>query len=102
MTVLVGVLCQEGVILGSDSSATFAAGNLNTIEQSVQKTFVIGNDVILATTGAGGLGQRLQHILQTLRGAVSFDLASAQEGFGRMGPNPIPSNQESCVMVFTP
>ncbi len=72
MTVLVGVLCQEGVILGSDSSATFAAGNLNTIEQSVQKTFVIGNDVILATTGAGGLGQRLQHILQTLRGLREF------------------------------
>ncbi|HKI38527.1 MAG TPA: hypothetical protein VKA46_42155 [Gemmataceae bacterium] len=69
MTVLVGVLCTDGVVLGSDSSATFAAGpNLDTIEQPVQKTFLVAPDVIFATTGAGGLGQRLEYILQALRG----------------------------------
>jgi hypothetical protein len=52
MTVLVGVLCTDGVIVGSDSSATFgAAPNLSTIEQPIQKTFIVGNDVIFATTG---------------------------------------------------
>ncbi len=67
MTVLVGVLCQDGVIVGSDSSATFAGGNLRTIEQPVQKTFLVPPDVLFAVTGAGGLGQRLEFILQTLR-----------------------------------
>jgi 20S proteasome alpha/beta subunit len=68
MTILVGVLCQDGVVVGSDSSATFAATpQLNTIEQPVRKTFLVGNDVIFATTGAGGLGQRLNHVLAQLR-----------------------------------
>jgi 20S proteasome alpha/beta subunit len=71
MTVLVGVLCADGVVVGSDSSATFsAARNLNTIEQPVRKTFLVGSDVIFATTGAGGLGQRLEYILQGLRQQV--------------------------------
>jgi 20S proteasome alpha/beta subunit len=73
MTVLVGVLCTDGVVVGSDSSATFsAAPNLNTIEQPVQKTFIVGNDVIFATAGAGGLGQRLEFILQGLRQAQDW------------------------------
>ena len=49
MTILVGVLCQDGVVVGSDSSATFASGNLRTIEQPVRKTFLVGNDVIFAS-----------------------------------------------------
>jgi 20S proteasome alpha/beta subunit len=68
MTVLVGVLCQDGVVVGSDSSATFAATpQLSTIEQPVRKTFLVGADVIFATTGAGGLGQRLHYLLAQLR-----------------------------------
>lgn len=68
MTVLVGVLCQDGVVVGSDGSATFAAApQLSTIEQPVRKTFLVGNDVIFATTGAGGLGQRLEYILLQMR-----------------------------------
>jgi hypothetical protein len=68
MTVLVGVLCEDDVVVGSDSSATFAAGpNLNTIEQPIQKTFIVEKDIIFATTGAGGLGQRLEFVLRGLR-----------------------------------
>jgi 20S proteasome alpha/beta subunit len=68
MTVLVGVLCQDGVVVGSDSSATFAASaHLSTIEQPVRKTFVLAPDMILASTGSGGLGQRLEHLLRSLR-----------------------------------
>ena len=65
MTVLVGVLCQDGVVVGSDGSATFAAApHLKTIEQPVRKTFLVGSDVIFAVTGAGGLGQRLHAAFQ--------------------------------------
>jgi 20S proteasome alpha/beta subunit len=68
MTVIVGVLCEDGVVVGSDSSATFsAAPNLNTIEQPVQKTFIVAPDVIFAATGEIGLGQRLEYILRPLR-----------------------------------
>jgi 20S proteasome alpha/beta subunit len=68
MTILVGILCADGVVVGSDSSATFSAGpRLQTIEQPVRKTFTVGTDVILATTGAGGLGQRFEFVLHELR-----------------------------------
>jgi 20S proteasome alpha/beta subunit len=68
MTILVGVLCQDGVVVGSDSSATFSmTPGLATIEHPIRKTFIVGNDLIFATTGAGGLGQRLEWILQSSR-----------------------------------
>lgn len=68
MTVLVGVLCDDGVVLGSDSSATFGpAPNMPTIEQPIQKTFLVGDDVIFAGTGEVGLGQRFKRVLDHLR-----------------------------------
>jgi 20S proteasome alpha/beta subunit len=68
MTVLVGVLCSDGVVIGADSSATFsAAGQLRTIEQPAQKVFLIGADMIYAITGSLGLGQRFEFILEQVR-----------------------------------
>ncbi len=60
MTVLVGLKCRGGVVVGSDSSATFTTStpNFNTIEQPTKKVFVIDNKVIVAGTGQIGLGQR--------------------------------------------
>jgi 20S proteasome alpha/beta subunit len=72
MIVLVGVLCQEGVVVGSDSTATFSmTPGLATIEHPVRKTFIVGNDLIFAATGAGGLGQRLEWILQSSRQEIA-------------------------------
>ena len=71
MTVIIGALCKDGIVVGSDSSATFVAGSLPTIEQPTKKTFVIGDDIIFAGTGQCGLGQRIERSFtsrrQTLR-----------------------------------
>jgi 20S proteasome alpha/beta subunit len=38
MTVIIGFLCKDGIVVGSDSSATFGPDLAHrTIEQSVQK-----------------------------------------------------------------
>lgn len=58
MTVLVGVRCKDGVVIGADSAATFSAGQLRTIEQPVKKIAIISGRVIVAGTGEIGLGQR--------------------------------------------
>lgn len=58
MTVLVGVRCKDGVVIGADSAATFSAGQLRTIEQPVKKISIISGRVIVAGTGEIGLGQR--------------------------------------------
>jgi hypothetical protein len=61
MTVIVGISCSDGVVIGSDS--TMVAGRVTTgytIERQsdVLKIEVIGNDIITAVTGAMGLAQR--------------------------------------------
>jgi hypothetical protein len=64
MTVIVGILCSDGVVIGSDS--TMVAGRVTTgytIERQsdVLKIEVIGNDIITAITGAMGLAQRFNN-----------------------------------------
>ncbi len=60
MTAIVGILCQNGVVLGTDSSATFGSGQIHTVEQPTQKLKIIGDSIILAGTGQVGLGQRFE------------------------------------------
>lgn len=62
MTILVGVLCKDGVIIGADGSATFGAGQMRTIEQPMQKIDILDGAVIVAGTGEIGLGQRFSAI----------------------------------------
>src|ERR1035437_432847 len=62
MTVIVGILCSDGVVIGTDSA--MAAGRVltgYTIERQdgdVLKIEVIEKDIITAGTGAMGLAQR--------------------------------------------
>lgn len=62
MTVLVGVLCQDGVVIGADSSMThtLATGQTGTIEQPTDKIYRVGPDVLIAGTGVVGLVQRFR------------------------------------------
>jgi len=59
MTILIGARCKEGVIIGTDSAATFAHGVTPTIEQETRKISIIEDQVIVACTGPVGLGQRI-------------------------------------------
>jgi hypothetical protein len=74
MTVLVGLLCQDGAVIGSDSSATFCQGARLTIEQRDKKVEIIGGDVIIAATGTMGLSQRFGAIVKSVRASREFDL----------------------------
>ena len=59
MTVIIGILCEDGVVIGSDSSATYGQSPLvKTIEYEALKVEVLAGTVITAMTGAIGLGQR--------------------------------------------
>jgi 20S proteasome alpha/beta subunit len=58
MTVIVGIKCKDGIVIGADSSATFGNGQLRTIEQKTKKIEILHNKIIVAGTGQIGLGQR--------------------------------------------
>ena len=63
MTAVVGILCSDGVVVGTDSSMTMVAGTLRTIEQPTEKLAVVDNRVIIAGTGSVGHGQRFKNIV---------------------------------------
>jgi 20S proteasome alpha/beta subunit len=119
MTVIVGLRCADGVVIGADSSATFGPNMMmKTIEQAVQKVFVIENRYLLAGTGEIGLCQRFAevirqaHLKNTLKGShvdigkiicqnarEDFASTGVQEGrFGGLVAYPI--HKETCLCEF--
>ncbi len=72
MTVVVGVLCKDGVVIGSDSSATFTAGQVRTIEQPTKKVSVVAEEIAFAGTGHVGSIQRFENTLQHLASSREF------------------------------
>lgn len=84
MTVLVGVRCTDGVVVGADSSATFGAHpQAKTIEQRVQKVFVVADKIIVAGTGAVGLGQRFTAAIETAYSGKEFAGEGSPIEFGK-------------------
>jgi hypothetical protein len=76
MTVLVGVKCSDGIVIGSDSIATSSAGPSPVMQvQSNDKIQIFDGNIIVATTGAVGNAQRLNHHIQeAIRGNVFKNL----------------------------
>jgi 20S proteasome alpha/beta subunit len=73
LTILIGIRCTDGVVLGADGAATFVTGNAGsqfTIRQPVRKLQVVSEQLVIGTSGSVGLGQRfieaLRSLLQTL------------------------------------
>ena len=75
MTILVGINCTDGIVIGSDSATTFSAHQHSTIEQSSRKIEIIENAIIVAGTGQVGLGQRFSRILQEAYNQKIFSTA---------------------------
>jgi|GEM_PF-2506334 hypothetical protein len=67
MGLVVGLVCRDGVVIGSDSSRPHLAGETPDPYGPVQKTHVIGGDVLLGSTGNVGFAQRLEMVLRELR-----------------------------------
>ncbi len=69
MTLIIGVKCSDGVVIGSDGVATYALpfSQQQTIKQaSSRKLALIGENVIFGVSGPVGLAQSYQHELQTV------------------------------------
>ncbi len=77
MTVLVGVLCEDGVAIGADSVETFGLEpGLRTIEQLGIKIDVVAGRAILAGTGYVGHMQRFRRRMEKLvKGSEGKSLA---------------------------
>jgi 20S proteasome alpha/beta subunit len=65
MTAIVGVLCRDGLVIGTDSSTTFGSGvGPPIMEQPTEKLQIYSSSIIVAGTGQVGLGQRFGRIIE--------------------------------------
>lgn len=72
MTVLVGVRCTNGVVIGADSAATSAIGNFHLLKMTADKIVIVGDRIIVAGTGQVGLGQRFAAIVKQAHDSKLF------------------------------
>lgn len=79
MTSIVGVQCENGVVIGADSSATFGDGAATrTIEQQTDKKIeLISDKMILAGTGAVGHSQRFAAVAARIAKDNAFRTGNA-------------------------
>jgi proteasome beta subunit len=66
MTLIIGILCDDGVVVGADGMATFGSLGQRTIQQPVKKLSKIGDCIAIGTSGPVGLSQRFAATLQDL------------------------------------
>jgi 20S proteasome alpha/beta subunit len=70
MTLIVGIKCKDGVVLGADGAATYGVMGHQTIRQPIRKKLKsIADSIVVGTSGPIGLGQRLNGTVERLREA---------------------------------
>jgi hypothetical protein len=79
VTLIVGIRCSNGAVIGSDSAATFGALGQQTIQQPTSKIHVIGGSMILGVSGPIGLSQRIEAELIRLHDSNAFSGKSPVE-----------------------
>lgn len=81
MTVIVGVRCADGIVVGADSVATASMGTMPLLAiPSVSKIHIFPENIIVAATGAVGLTQRLYHHVEAaIKGGVFKNNMSVHE-----------------------
>lgn len=76
MTLIIGIKCQGGFVLGSDGAATYGSRGNHTIRQSVKKKLqLVSSQAVVGVAGAVGVGQRLAGLVDELVRAGKFTLA---------------------------
>ncbi len=67
MTLIVGVKCSDGIVMGADGAATYGSLGMQTIRQPVRKKLrVIAESIVIGVSGPVGLGQRLATTVESL------------------------------------
>ncbi len=67
MTLILGIKCSDGIVLGADGAATNITMGTQTIRQQVKKKlFVIADQIVIGTSGPVGLGQRFKGVVDSL------------------------------------
>ena len=107
MTVVVGIRCKDGVVIGADSSATSSfLQNFPVLEDHVQKIDIVGDRFIIAGSGSMGIFQLLREkcnlILQEADTweKSKFEFGKAIRNGFEEELNTIKADMQSCIDVL--
>lgn len=65
MTLIVGIRCSDGVVIGADGAATLGSmGNMTAQQKTVRKLSILQGKIIAGVAGSVGIGQRLRAVLE--------------------------------------
>jgi len=63
MTLIIGIKCEGGIVMGADGAATMGSLGQQTIRQSVTKLDSVANKAVLGVSGPVSIGQKFKSIL---------------------------------------
>jgi len=66
MTLIIGIRCRDGVVVGADGAATLGTLGQHTVRQSVRKLSIVKERCIIGVSGPVGLSQALTSELEAL------------------------------------
>lgn len=72
MTLILGIKCSDGIVLGADGAATFGSLGQSTIRQPVRKLTVLAGCVVAGVSGPIGMSQRICGEIENLWIAQAF------------------------------
>ena len=86
MTLIIGILCKDGVVMASDSAATLGAGNVFTIgQQSLRKVFKLNDHVLYSATGAVGMSQLVADKIMSIWSSTDFSQVTPDHAMNHIG-----------------
>jgi len=86
VTLIIGILCKDGVVMASDSAATLGAGNVYTIgQQSLRKVFRLNDHVLYSATGAVGMSQLIADKIKKIWTGNDFSRVTPDFAMNQIG-----------------
>jgi len=72
MTLIIGIKCSDGVVVGADGAATLGSVHTHTVKQPVKKLSILKENVIVGVSGPVGLAQRIRNAIEELWSTVDI------------------------------
>jgi hypothetical protein len=73
MTLLVGILCQDGAVVAADKQTTHGGSGTMTVGHATTKVMPIKNKALLVSSGYRGLGIQFANALEPMRESMFKD-----------------------------